>query len=238
MKKPNNPTWLLTRQFYSDFGGECDYAVEISEGLDAFSDGMYAIRFGDLGEGSIFTDPREAVKYAVKIKEAWTKLFLYKNGPEGTPDILITIVGATAGAMGLQPAAWDEDAATEWAEEKYAQLALCPHCQEPMPNDKWYYLPSEGEEELYCSQNCADLAMEQILHDNRNATCVLVDGPQSSQNAEGDEVGMYYVFLCDDDLEPIDDEERKYWDREFAIQIGTELANDLDIELVVEAGYL
>ena len=67
------------------------------------------------------------------------------------------------------------------------------------------------------------------------ATCVIVDGPWSGINLDGEEIGHYSVCLADDDGNEIGKVEH-YRTYEIAVSRGLELGRlNPKLELVIEA---
>mgnify|MGYP001767277465 CR=1 FL=1 len=66
------------------------------------------------------------------------------------------------------------------------------------------------------------------------AVAVFVDGPQPDIDAEGEEIPIYYVFVGDDDAEPIG---KVYTTHSHALaqDLGRRIATDRRLELVDES---
>ena len=130
---------------------DCDNVVEVSVGgLDYCNPGMLTPKFKHLGEGQEFSDPREAVAAAIKIRDAWRTA--------GTPDAAIGY-GSTGGmTMFFDPREADE--AVAWAEAAWEKLPKCDGCGEPLPDKhkRWHAVDCSDEE--FCSAPCAERAAE------------------------------------------------------------------------------
>jgi hypothetical protein len=63
---------------------------------------------------------------------------------------------------------------------------------------------------------------------------VFFDGPQSDQNADGDEIPVWVVYIGDEDMEPVG---RVYRSHDFkaAEQLAHDMARDRRLELINEA---
>lgn len=69
----------------------------------------------------------------------------------------------------------------------------------------------------------------------KETTHIVVDGPQPTVNAQGDEAPTWYVFACDDDGEPHADE--IYFTRWGAVERGEYIGEINNMEVVIEAGF-
>jgi len=143
----------VTRQVNTYTG---DQVVEISDGsLDYSNPGALCKRYP--GEFDSFDDPREAVETAIKIAKAWQA-----DKPEET--ILIASGGTGGCTMFFEGEPLTDETfegLQEQAEKAWEELPKCSRCGEVMGKEKWTH-PDMFSEEEYCSENCADLAWEQI----------------------------------------------------------------------------
>jgi len=145
--------WFLSRQCYWGVeyderlvveiaGGGCDYA-----NADMLSDpgGEYY----RLGCDQEYTDPREALKAAILVRDKWKEL---------DPGEEIRIEhGHTGGyTMPFMSFPTDEDL-QKWADAAYAKLEKCIRCGEIIVGNYFYNL---GDPDLHlCSEYCAERAM-------------------------------------------------------------------------------
>jgi len=101
--------YILTRQLQFDGSG---FMIEISTGgRDYINPDMLVEKYE--GEGSEFDDPREAVKYAFKIRDAWKR---------DEPNAVIGIgYGCTCGmTMPFDPSTDEE--LTAWADREFEEM--------------------------------------------------------------------------------------------------------------------
>lgn len=138
-----NKYFVSRQQYWSE---EDSHIVEIaSGGLDYANADMLVAKYGHLGEGREYTDPREAAKAAIEIQAAWKR--------DSGLDVAIG-AGFTGGfSMPFDPQSPEEIEA--WAEKAYEKLPKCAHCGELMGKDK-YGDPSIGEYDC-CSEYCAEM---------------------------------------------------------------------------------
>jgi hypothetical protein len=63
---------------------------------------------------------------------------------------------------------------------------------------------------------------------------VFFDGPQSDQNADGDEIPVWFVYVGDEDAEPVG---KVYHSHDFkaAGELARRMASDRGLELINEA---
>lgn len=142
MAKPNNATmFFVSRQHYY-YSGE--HIVEIATGgCDYAGSDMLATKYS--GEGCEYDDPREAVKAAIEIRDAWKA---------DKPKLEIEIAAGSTGGMGieLEPQDSDEELVA-WAEKAYEKLPKCDRCGKPL--GKEHYTLKETDEK-FCSEFCAE----------------------------------------------------------------------------------
>lgn len=67
---------------------------------------------------------------------------------------------------------------------------------------------------------------------SRRPACVLLDGPQSARNFDGDEVAEWCVCIGDEDGEPMDNNVRRFRDYGSAVLYAAKLAKQGRFELV------
>lgn len=140
MSRNKQDEWVVTRQCYWPDGRNI---VEIALGGHDYSNPNMLCRKYP-GEGETYTDPREAVKVALEIRDAWRKA--------GTPDAEIAH-GYTGGDT-LPFEACTEEEAKEWADEWYEKLEKCARCSNVLGRER-YGDPESGEYDC-CSEWCAE----------------------------------------------------------------------------------
>lgn len=59
---------------------------------------------------------------------------------------------------------------------------------------------------------------------SQRPACVLLDGPQSARNFDGDEVAEWHVSIADDEGNPIDSNVRRFRDYGSAVLYASKLA--------------
>lgn len=134
--------YLITRQLQFDGSG---FMLEISTGgRDYVNPDMLVEKYED--EGREFCDPREAVKTAFKIRDAWKR---------DEPDIKIGIgYGCTCGMTLPFDPSTDEEL-TAWADKEFEDMPACGWCESTILDpDKAVYLQSYDE--WFCSTYCAE----------------------------------------------------------------------------------
>jgi hypothetical protein len=139
--------FTVTRQHQWPDG---NFVVEVSSGgIDYCNPDALTAKYA--GEFKEFADPRIAVETAIEIVRAWRK--------DSGKHISIG-VGSTHGmTMPFDSGTFKE--ARAWAKELWEKMPKCPHCSEPMPDDKrefWCANDWDGLE--YCSEQCANRALE------------------------------------------------------------------------------
>lgn len=95
------------------------------------------------GEFETYDDPREAVKVAIAICQAWRK--------DGQKRAKVGI-GATLG-MTMPFETCSYDAARKWAEKKHQELPKCDWCGELLPEHSYHLPDNDG---CFCSEYCAE----------------------------------------------------------------------------------
>jgi hypothetical protein len=63
---------------------------------------------------------------------------------------------------------------------------------------------------------------------------VFFDGPQSDQNADGDEIPVWFVYIGDEEMEPVGKVYR-FHDYAAAAELARQISRDRGLELVNEA---
>ena len=107
--------WFVSRQRYFPDG---DLMVEIAGGGGDYSNpDMFSPKYP--GEGEEYTDPREAVKVALLIRDLWQK---------DAPDEEIEVGEGCTGGYTMPFDGSDDDALIAWAEKEYADLEKCARC--------------------------------------------------------------------------------------------------------------
>lgn len=136
--------YFVSRQKYWPDG---QLVVEISaDGPDHSGPDMLVPKFP--GEGVNYEDPREAVKNAISIAQAWQRL---------EEEHVFIAAGYGADIVRLEPVSLD--ALSAWAEQEYEGLEKCASCGDILPDrrDCWYHFLSD---DVFCSHSCADRDLE------------------------------------------------------------------------------
>ncbi len=134
--------YILTRQLQFDGSG---FMIEISTGgRDYINPDMLVEKYEH--EGSEFDDPREAVKYAFKIRDAWRR-------DEPAAEIRIGY-GCTCGmTLPFDPSSDEE--LTAWADKEFEDMPACGRCESKiLDSNEAVYLQSYDK--WFCSANCAE----------------------------------------------------------------------------------
>ncbi len=143
--------YFVSRQSY--WGEEEPLVVEIAQGgcdfagSDMLADGP---EFRKLGSCEEYTDPREALAAAFRIKEAWEHM-LYLDGDH---DPVRIETGFTAGFTMPFTSYPSDDDLRKWAQEEWDKLPKCDWCGEAITGDAWMLW--EYVDSKFCSQYCAD----------------------------------------------------------------------------------
>lgn len=143
--------YFVSRQNYWGVEEDNQYVVEIAfGGRDYANPDMLVPKWGDLGEGQEFDDPRAAATAAIAIWQKWVKEEpLAKIGH-----------GATLGyTMPFEPS--DIEEVIKWSEFEYSSLDKCANCYSILPEDHWFHYYDIDIK--YCSENCAMSAYEDEL---------------------------------------------------------------------------
>lgn len=159
-------TWTVTRQRQWPDGTEI---VEISKGgLDYTNPDALAAKYP--GEFQTFADPREAVKTAVAIAQAWVAdtgrgKWIGHGATAGMTmpfdaDFRVT----KSGVRGITKL-------RAWAEAAYEKLPKCDGCGGVIEGSPWHNY-DDPDEARYCSESCAQAAVddEAALDDDLNET--------------------------------------------------------------------
>lgn len=142
--------WFLSRQHYWPDG---DLAVEIAKGgLDYANPDMLGTIFPELGEGVEYTDPREALKAALAVRDAWN-VCLEKDREEDRCRVEHGYTGGYTMPFSSYPT---DKELQEWAEKEWESLPKCVKCGELMPEGGEYYAVEYGDEPRFCSQVCLE----------------------------------------------------------------------------------
>lgn len=142
-------SFFLSRQSYWPTG---DYVVEIAGGgLDYANADMLVEVYPNLGEGQEYTDPREAVKAALSIRDAWAL---------DTADPVRVECGYTGGWTVPFEEEPTDDELKEWAKKQLDALEKCGECGEILGDEKFFH--ALDPEARFCSMNCADVACAKI----------------------------------------------------------------------------
>jgi len=142
-------TYIVTRQLQWSTGAA---VVEISEGgWDYTNPDALSEKYP--GEFQEYDDPREAVKTAIAVANAWQK-------DEPTRKIGIG-AGFTGGyTMPFEPQKMDK--LKKWAKEEYLRLPKCARCGKLIEDSSRSAFRIEGFDEPFCSEFCAD----ETYHEN------------------------------------------------------------------------
>jgi len=135
--------YLLTRQLQFDGSG---FMIEISTGgRDYANPDMLVEKYAD--EGREFCDPREAVKTAFKIRDAWRR---------DEPDAEIGIgYGCTCGmTMPFDPSTDEE--LTAWANKEFEAIPACDWCESKLFDPDKMFKLADYPDERFCSEYCAE----------------------------------------------------------------------------------
>lgn len=134
--------YILTRQLQFDGSG---FMIEISSGgRDYVNPDMLVEKYA--GEGREFYDPREAVRTAFKIRDAWKR---------DEPDAVVGIgCGCTCGmTLPFEPSTDAE--LTAWADKEFEDMPACGWCESKLFDPvKSVYLMSYDM--WFCSAYCAE----------------------------------------------------------------------------------
>lgn len=148
--------WFVSRQSYWGVDPEDQYCVEIAfGGLDYANSDMLASKY--VGEGETFSDPREAVKAAMSVRDAWQA---------DRPDITIRIdYGCTGGDTMPFLDNPSDDELKQWAESKWEALPKCERCGEVLGRTTYtHMLNHDGDQ--FCSEYCAEEAYNDLVRDD------------------------------------------------------------------------
>jgi len=137
--------WTVTRQVQWPSG---DPVVEVSEGgLDYTNPDALTQQYA--GEFQTFDDPEEAAEAAIQVCELWRK--------DSQPEAQVAH-GATGGmTMPFEPGSYEE--LRGWAKLAKERLAKCARCGTVLGETRYRHL--HLEDELFCSEGCAELAYEE-----------------------------------------------------------------------------
>lgn len=143
--------YFVSRQCYWGVDPDEQNVVEIaSGGLDYANPDMLVEKYE--GEGTEYTDPREALEAALEIAKQWKR---------DKPELKIGIAhGFTAGyTMPFEPDSKKQ--LKKWAQEAYDSLKKCDQCGEVMGKESWHLTedPDLGD---FCSESCCDKAACQL----------------------------------------------------------------------------
>lgn len=137
--------YFVSRQSYWPSG---DLVVEIAAGgLEYSNPDMLVEKYPELGEGKEYTDPREAVKAALAIRDAWNK-------DSDEPCRIET--GFTYGMTWPFEECPSDENLVKWAEEAWDRVPKCPSCEQPLPSNERdrYWHDLSGDE--FCSSKCVE----------------------------------------------------------------------------------
>lgn len=146
--------FYVSRQSYWHEDGT--YAVEIARELDYSGPGALGVKYASLGEGCEFTDPREAAKAAIAVREAWLGDLCDRPRNE-IPDVALTL------AMNdlVYPVTDDgmtPDELIAWADKIAESMPRCEHCGDICESEG--YMDEYGERFSACSDYHAELSIE------------------------------------------------------------------------------
>lgn len=146
-------TWFLSRQCYWPDG---DLVIEIAAGgADYANAGMLADppdgRYDLLGCTREYSDPREALEVAFRVRDLWNEEL------QGTGGSCRIETGYTAGWTMPFMSFPDDECLRKWAQERWNELPKCDQCGEPYTTPAWY-LAWDPELGKFCSEGCCDRA--------------------------------------------------------------------------------
>jgi hypothetical protein len=152
--------FFVSRQRYWGVEPNRRNVVEIvSGGCDYANPDMLSPKYR--GEAREYDDPRDAVRTALEIRDAWRA-----NAPE--LEILI-VAGSTGGFTAPlsddDDCVMDEKALWEWAEKAYEALPKCDECGGLIRGNPFYLVDFVGEYR-FCSERCADKAHSKLADEN------------------------------------------------------------------------
>lgn len=138
--------WFVSRQSYWGVEPEDQNVVEIAAGgLDYANADMLSAKYPHLGEGEEYDDPRDALKAALEIRDAWRK---------DAPHLVINVAHGYTGGMTMPfEGTEDEKALWEWANTAWEALPKCDQCGGVLPEE---YFMDEFRELKFCSERCAE----------------------------------------------------------------------------------
>ena len=140
--------WTVTRQLqWANRGAP---VVEISAGgLDYTNPDALTEEYP--GEFETFDDPREAVRVAIAICNAWRK--------DGERKARARHGGTGGMTMPFDTCTFAE--ARSWAEKRYEGLPKCDQCGEVLPKE--YYTHPYLDDEKFCREYCAEKRAKEAL---------------------------------------------------------------------------
>lgn len=188
--------YYVSRQVYWP-DGVC--AVEVvSGGSDNSGPDQLVPNYRDYGEGDTFDDPREAVRAAIAVRDAWQidLDWIASTGTDKPRKAVLT--GFTTGYGMVLPDEYSDDAARAWAEKEYAELPKCDHCGDLLPDNPYGSESSILDNEYpYCSEYCAETAEREFLDSITAAVHCTACDAMLPKDTRGwcDECGADYPYL-------------------------------------------
>ena len=135
-----------------------NHVVEIAAGgLDYSGPDKLCDNYGALGEGLETNDPREAVKAAIAVRDAWNKDLkaAYTAGECGLSDPISCHIEAGYNLDMITPTEEPTDEQLhEWAQKEWDDTPKCANCNAAV--ELPYHIPELGEDTQFCSERCAD----------------------------------------------------------------------------------
>lgn len=136
--------WYVSRQNYWPDG---DLVVEVAFGGGDYSNpDQLSVKYGKLGEGQEYSDPREAIKVAIVIRNTWNE----DNNIESE-----VRVGYTGGNTIPFEGGESDEELLNWAEKRYLTLSKCDHCGRLIEKEPWERF-DDSDNLKFCSEYCAE----------------------------------------------------------------------------------
>lgn len=144
--RTTGPKFFVSRQTYWGVDPEEGTVVEVAYGgLDYANPDMLVAKWGNLGEGKEFSDPRDAVAAAIAVCEAWKE-----HGEKNAK----VAMGSTGGnTIPFEPKTYDE--VVKRAQELYDKLPKCAECGELLGSETYTH-DLIMDDEKFCSEHCAE----------------------------------------------------------------------------------
>jgi hypothetical protein len=136
--------FFVSRQTYWGVESEEGTIVEVAfGGLDYANPDMLVPKWGRLGEGKEFSDPREAVAAAIAVCDAWRA--------SGEVNAKVAMGSTGGNTIPFEPKEYDE--ARKRAQELYDKMPKCAECGEALGRETYIH---ELDDDKFCSDRCAE----------------------------------------------------------------------------------